>query len=53
MSRLVELNVMEQVVNLFKTGVVQRRRRDTYKVRYVVLTFIRQLCLLYCWHHFS
>lgn len=29
--RLVELNVIEQCVNLFKTGVVQRRRLATYK----------------------
>jgi len=30
-ERLVELNVMEQVVNVFKTGIVQQRRRDSYK----------------------
>jgi carbonic anhydrase len=29
--RLVELNVVEQCINLFKTGVVQRRRVATYK----------------------
>jgi len=29
--RLVELNVIEQCINLFKTGVVQRRRVETYK----------------------
>jgi carbonic anhydrase len=29
--RLVELNVIEQCLNLFKTGVVQKRRVDTYK----------------------
>jgi carbonic anhydrase len=29
--RLVELNVIEQCTNLFKTGAVQRRRLDTYK----------------------
>eukprot|EP00542_Grammatophora_oceanica_P020975 CAMPEP_0194028742 /NCGR_PEP_ID=MMETSP0009_2-20130614/2646_1 /TAXON_ID=210454 /ORGANISM="Grammatophora oceanica, Strain CCMP 410" /LENGTH=289 /DNA_ID=CAMNT_0038668223 /DNA_START=151 /DNA_END=1020 /DNA_ORIENTATION=+ len=29
--RLVELNVVEQCINLFKTGVVQRRRVETYK----------------------
>lgn len=29
--RLVELNVIEQVLNLFKTGVVQRRRIINYK----------------------
>jgi carbonic anhydrase len=28
--RLVELNVIEQALNLFKTGVVQRRRVETY-----------------------
>jgi hypothetical protein len=29
--RLVELNIIEQCINLFKTGAVQRRRLDTYK----------------------
>ena len=29
--RLVEVNVIEQCINLFKTGVVQRRRVETYK----------------------
>jgi len=29
--RLVELNVIEQCINLFKTGVVQRMRVQTYK----------------------
>jgi carbonic anhydrase len=29
--RLVELNVVEQCINLFKTGAVQRRRVETYK----------------------
>jgi len=29
--RLVELNVIEQCINLFKTGVVQRKRVATYK----------------------
>jgi len=29
-NRLVELNVIEQVLNLFKTGVVQRRRVHTF-----------------------
>jgi carbonic anhydrase len=29
--RLVELNVIEQCLNLFKTGAVQRKRVDTYK----------------------
>jgi carbonic anhydrase len=29
--RLVELNVIEQCLNLFKTGVVQKKRVDTYK----------------------
>jgi carbonic anhydrase len=29
--RLVELNVIEQCLNLFKTGVVQKRRVATYK----------------------
>jgi carbonic anhydrase len=29
--RLVELNVIEQCLNLFKTGVIQKRRVDTYK----------------------
>jgi carbonic anhydrase len=29
--RLVELNVIEQCLNLFKTGVVQRRRVETYQ----------------------
>jgi hypothetical protein len=29
--RLVELNVIEQCINLFKTGVVQRRRVQAYK----------------------
>lgn len=29
--RLVELNVIEQCINLFKTGVVQRRRVTTYQ----------------------
>jgi hypothetical protein len=29
--RLVELNIIEQCLNLFKTGVVQKRRVDTYK----------------------
>jgi hypothetical protein len=29
--RLVELNVIEQAINLFKTGAVQRRRLETYK----------------------
>jgi carbonic anhydrase len=29
--RLVELNVVEQCINLFKTGVVQRRRVETFK----------------------
>lgn len=29
--RLVELNVIEQCINLFKTGVVQRRRVETFK----------------------
>lgn len=31
--RLVELNVFEQCINLFKTGTVQRRRRRTYHDR--------------------
>lgn len=31
--RLVELNVIEQCINLFKTGVVQRRRVETFKER--------------------
>jgi carbonic anhydrase len=30
-QRLVELNVTEQVTNLFKTGAIQRRRRETFK----------------------
>ena len=30
-ARLVELNVIEQCLNLFKTGVVQRRRVQTFK----------------------
>ena len=30
--RLVEINVVEQCVNLFKTGAVQRRRVETYKL---------------------
>jgi carbonic anhydrase len=29
--RLVELNVMEQCINLFKTGAVQKKRIQTYK----------------------
>lgn len=29
--RLVELNVIEQCINLFKTGVIQRRRVETYE----------------------
>jgi len=29
--RLVELNVIEQCINLFKTGAIQRRRVQTYK----------------------
>lgn len=29
--RLVELNVVEQCLNLYKTGVVQRKRLDTYQ----------------------
>lgn len=29
-ERLVELNVMEQAGNVFKTGIVQRRRKETY-----------------------
>jgi carbonic anhydrase len=29
--RLVELNVVEQCINLFKTGVVQRRRVQTFE----------------------
>lgn len=29
--RLVELNVVEQCINLFKTGAIQRRRVQTYK----------------------
>merc|ERR1712066_500619 len=29
--RLVELNVIEQCINLLKTGVVQRKRLETYK----------------------
>lgn len=29
--RLVELNVVEQCINLYKTGVVQRRRVETFK----------------------
>jgi carbonic anhydrase len=29
--RLVELNVIEQCINLFKTGAVQRMRVETYK----------------------
>ena len=28
--RLVELNVVEQCINIFKTGVVQRKRLATY-----------------------
>ena len=28
--RLVELNVIEQCVNIFKTGAVQKRRLETY-----------------------
>jgi hypothetical protein len=31
--RLVELNVVEQCINLFKTGVVQRQRVETWKDR--------------------
>mmetsp|Transcript_5739 Transcript_5739/g.10158 ORF Transcript_5739/g.10158 Transcript_5739/m.10158 type:complete len:414 (-) Transcript_5739:29-1270(-) len=31
--RLVELNVVEQCINLFKTGAVQRRRVETYTSR--------------------
>lgn len=31
--RLVELNVIEQCINLSKTGVVQRRRVETYKTK--------------------
>jgi carbonic anhydrase len=30
-KRLVDLNVIEQCVNLFKTGVIQARRIETYK----------------------
>jgi hypothetical protein len=30
--RLVELNVIEQCLNLFKTGAVQRKRVDNYKL---------------------
>ena len=30
-QRLVELNVIEQCLNLFKTGVVQRKRNETRK----------------------
>jgi carbonic anhydrase len=29
--RLVELNVIEQCINVYKTGVVQRRRVETYQ----------------------
>ena len=29
--RLVELNVIEQCINLFKTGVVQRKRVETFR----------------------
>ena len=32
--RLVELNVIEQCINLFKTGAVQRMRVETYKQGY-------------------
>lgn len=31
-KRLVELNVIEQCLNLFKTSVVQRRRLATHKI---------------------
>eukprot|EP00966_Prymnesium_polylepis_P216445 5010665-Prymnesium_polylepis.1 len=31
--RLVELNVIEQCVNLYKTSVIQRRRRETFAKR--------------------
>lgn len=30
-QRVVELNVQEQCINLFKTGIVQRRRDETFK----------------------
>ncbi len=42
-KRLVELNVMEQVVNIFKTGVIQRSRRDTYKSKGVAYPRIHGL----------
>ena len=38
--RLVELNVMEQCLNIFKTGVVQRRRHLSSQVA-VVLILLR------------
>eukprot|EP01042_Synura_sphagnicola_P004520 gene4520-5741_t len=31
--RLVELNVIEQCLNVYKTAVVQRRRLETYRLR--------------------
>lgn len=33
LSRLVELNVLEQCVNIYKTHTVQKRRTDTFRMR--------------------
>ncbi len=42
-NRLVELNVMEQVANVFKCGIVQRRRSETYKATGVAFPRIHGL----------
>jgi len=39
--RLVELNVVEQCINLFKTGVIQRKRVETFKDEEIEVTLPR------------
>jgi carbonic anhydrase len=45
--RLVELNVQEQCLNLYKTGVVQRKRMETYKSKEAPFTWPRIHGLVY------
>jgi carbonic anhydrase len=45
--RLVELNVQEQCLNLYKTGVVQRKRMETYKSKEFPFTWPRIHGLVY------
>ncbi len=44
--KLVELNVIEQCINVYKTGVVQRRRLQNTKSRYDLQTHSTQNILM-------